>query len=87
MKHKFTVPDPAAMRITDNALLLHGQHFTLVLPDDSNHETCVVCTEKPSNHMVGDRRLCCDCYVDEGHPPADWHRGCMARYERIRSQL
>lgn len=59
----FYVPDPAGMTIEDNALLL--------LP------ICDVCGENPSNHMVGDRRLCCKCYVEEGNAPADWHRGCM----------
>ncbi|HDY89744.1 MAG TPA: hypothetical protein ENH82_16720 [bacterium] len=74
----FYVPDPAKMTIEDNALL-----FQSSLLDESRHRICDDCGEKLSNHSVGDKRLCCKCYIEEGNPPADWHRGCMEVYNRI----
>lgn len=44
--------------------------------------TCEKC-ENDSNHTIGDGRLCCKCYVEEGNPPADWHNGCMITYRRL----
>lgn len=34
-------------------------------------------------HSVGERRLCCECYVKEDNPPADWHPECMKTYEEM----
>lgn len=35
---------------------------------------------------TGERRLCCECHVGEGAPPADWHPLCMEAY-RARQRL
>ena len=45
-------------------------------------DTCQDCEVMNANHTVGNRRMCCDCYVADGNPPADWHPTCMAAYER-----
>lgn len=43
---------------------------------------CDKCGKTISSHTVGDRRLCCKCYVGEDNPPAEWHRGCMEAYNQ-----
>ncbi len=43
-------------------------------------KSCSVCGE-PSSHWVGERRLCCRCYVKQGNPPSDWHEGCVRAIE------
>jgi hypothetical protein len=56
-----------------------------------SEEMCDICGINKPSHTIclfseEDRRLCCKCYVEEGHPPADWHDGCMATYRsRTRS--
>lgn len=48
---------------------------------------CDKCRDHQAMHSDGDRRLCCECYVKEGNPPADWHSMCMAVYHELaRSQ-
>ena len=32
------------------------------------------------------RELCCECYVNENNPPADWHIVCMETYLRIKRE-
>lgn len=81
-KQRFLIPDPAKMTVEDNASLLQSS----TIADESEHEICCVCKKKPSNHSVGDRRLCCKCYVKEGHAPADWHRGCMEAYKMVKDK-
>ena len=45
---------------------------------------CDKCKEKFANHRFGDgRHLCCECYVKEGNPPADWHPVCMETYRKL----
>lgn len=39
----------------------------------------------PSGHRVGVRDYCCACYVAAGHPPADWHRGCMIADRQLKA--
>ena len=45
---------------------------------------CAKCGVNPSNHQIGNRLLCCACYVEEGNPPADWHKECMRAYAKER---
>lgn len=50
-------------------------------PTDMQEGLCTKCRAHPSNHHVGtSQRLCCACYVADGHPPADWHTECMRAY-------
>lgn len=79
----FYVPDPAEMTVEDNALFLQSMSDGV---DRSKHEICDVCNERPSNHGVGDRRLCCKCYIEEGNAPADWHTGCMKYYKQLKGK-
>lgn len=47
---------------------------------------CAKCRVRPPSHTIwqrGEKRtLCCECYVGEGNPPADWHDGCMRAAKR-----
>lgn len=51
---------------------------------------CDKCYEHEAMHheTVGstNRKLCCECYVKEGNPPADWHTVCMRVYKEERSK-
>lgn len=40
---------------------------------------CDKCGERESLHLsaLENRHLCCECYVGEGNPPADWHEACL----------
>lgn len=29
---------------------------------------------------------CCECYVREGNPPADWHPLCMSVYAAVKAE-
>lgn len=42
---------------------------------------------QPASHTMGDKRMCCDCYVREGNPPADWHAGCMRTWKSIKKAI
>ncbi len=46
-------------------------------------DKCVAC-DKPVMHF-GEQNLCCRCYVQKGHPPADWHRECMRAYAELKA--
>jgi hypothetical protein len=39
---------------------------------------CSRCNQRLARHRLKDARLCCECYVRAGHPPADWHPECVA---------
>lgn len=47
---------------------------------------------KPARHeasYLDGRKVvlqCCECYVKEGNPPADWHSDCMIAFERLTSE-
>lgn len=47
---------------------------------------CSLCGTRQASHCaVGGRitlDLCCECWIEAGHPPTDWHPKCMAAYER-----
>lgn len=49
---------------------------------------CDKCRIIPAAHYISNagvvRHLCCRCFVEEGNPPADWHRLCMETYRRIK---
>jgi hypothetical protein len=48
---------------------------------------CARCSQRIARHHVnGGLRLCCECYVNTGHEPADWHPECMAAYAALRAQ-
>lgn len=40
--------------------------------------------ERPS--AFHKRYLCCNCYVEEGNAPADWHIYCMIAYNKKRTK-
>lgn len=49
---------------------------------------CDRCGKRKAMHIVTkwwekpqDRFLCCYCYVEEGHAPANWHPDCMKAYK------
>lgn len=49
---------------------------------------CDRCRKRPAMHTVcrpKTERICCQCYVEEGYPPADWHPECMKAYKRSRT--
>ena len=54
--------------------------------DDVNPEACQCdeCNERPAMHTKweGEKktRLCCQCHIKQGHPPAEWHPLCMEAY-------
>jgi hypothetical protein len=42
------------------------------------------------NQATGTQHIvwkCCDCHVNEGHAPLDWHAGCRAAYRRLEVRL
>jgi hypothetical protein len=41
---------------------------------------CSRCGQRLARHRAKDVRLCCECYVDAGYEPADWHPDCRAAY-------
>jgi hypothetical protein len=47
----------------------------------ADQSLCEVCGMHTSRHTEWkdsrERHLCCECYVREGNPPADWHVDCM----------
>jgi len=45
---------------------------------------CQKCLKNKASHSVGNRELCCECYVKEGNPPADWHPKCMETYKKMK---
>lgn len=53
------------------------------MPNCENHP------DRPARHSIyqhgKERTLCCECYVKEGNPPADWHSGCMETYHAMKS--
>lgn len=44
---------------------------------------CHVCLALWSMHDVGQRHLCCNCYIAEGNSPADWHPVCMQAWREL----
>jgi hypothetical protein len=61
---------------------------TIIIPggrmEKAKHLLCEKCQTNRSQHEVGKRHLCCECYVKEGNIPFDWHRLCMETYEKIK---
>jgi hypothetical protein len=55
----------------------------MIVSNDNRLVMCDKCKERSEMHHIGDRKLCCTCYVKEGFPPADWHPTCMEAYKRI----
>ncbi len=45
-------------------------------------DKCDKCDSPKPLHSVGDKRICCRCYVVDGNPPADWHPVCMDEYRK-----
>jgi hypothetical protein len=45
---------------------------------------CSRCAVRLARHRVNGDRLCCDCYVGRGYPPAEWHPDCMAAAAELR---
>lgn len=47
-------------------------------------QTCDKCGQRTAMHTINfggkETHQCCDCYVADGNPPADWHRACMRAY-------
>jgi hypothetical protein len=41
---------------------------------------CSRCSQRLARHRAKDVRLCCECYVDAGYEPADWHPDCRTAY-------
>jgi hypothetical protein len=41
---------------------------------------CDKCQINTSRHSVWNERLCCECYVNAGNAPSDWHPLCMETY-------
>jgi hypothetical protein len=46
---------------------------------------CVRCSKRVARHKVYGERLCCRCYVGDGHKPAYWHPECMAAAAALRN--
>lgn len=44
-------------------------------------DPCVACG-RPSNHLSGNRPLCCACHYAESGVAADWHPDCLAAMAR-----
>jgi formylmethanofuran dehydrogenase subunit E len=59
------------------------QQIEQVKQIEEDKANCDQCGKNPSMHMVGEKNLCCSCYVDKGYPPADWHPDCMKRHGEI----
>lgn len=47
---------------------------------------CSLCHARLIQHRRDNDGWCCQCYVEAGNPPADWHQGCMETYRRISNQ-
>jgi len=44
------------------------------------NKTQCACGKEYSHTITLNRkttRMCCECYVKAGYPPADWHKDCM----------
>jgi len=48
--------------------------------------TCGKCHKHQAMHHQGSKHLCCECWVREGNPPADWHSVCMKVYASLRKE-
>lgn len=52
---------------------------------------CSLCGTRQASHCaVGGRitlDLCCECWVEQGYPPIDWHPKCMAAKRQRADQL
>jgi len=51
-------------------------------------DICCQCCRRPASHSTSIHghtlRRCCECYVKDGNPPADWHPLCMITYNQMR---
>ena len=49
-------------------------------------QMCSLCEKRQASHSSAAGRitldLCCECWIDQGNPPADWHLKCMAAWKR-----
>lgn len=79
-----TLADPAAVPLPKWSQG-HGTDETGdILRSAQNANThpkqCDQCGTNPVNHQVSDQYLCCQCYVEAGHPPAVWHPDCCTAF-------
>jgi hypothetical protein len=48
---------------------------------------CVKCSQRAGRHLVSGERLCCECYVNAGHEPAEFHPECISAAAALRDAI